>query len=209
MQGENEEALKLYDQAAAAQQSASAVVTTNPSWRGRPVTQMAQQNTKALRDHLARAQDVREQVAELNLRGVSAVNRNDLRAADAAFRKAYALDPNDAFTLNNIGYVSELEGDQETAQFFYDHARQTLGASAVVGVASRRTAEGKKLFAVADDNTSRVDSKVAQERQALQRQNEPVALRRRDNSIVEEPTRRQHSPRRQHPTPGVQPEDPR
>jgi Flp pilus assembly protein TadD len=204
MQGENEEALRLYDRAAAAQQSASAVVTTNPSWRGRPVTQMAQQNAKALRDHLGRAQDVREQVAQLNLRGVSAVNRNDLRSADAAFRKAYALDPNDAFTLNNIGYVSELEGDQETAQFFYDHARQTLGASAVVGVASRRTAEGKKLFAVADDNTSRVDSKVAQERQALQRQNEPVALRRRDNSIVEEPTQAPAAT-----TPGVQTEEPR
>jgi Flp pilus assembly protein TadD len=204
MQGENEEALRLYDRAAAAQQSASAVVTTNPSWRGRPVTQMAQQNAKALRDHLERAQDVREQVAQLNLRGVSAVNRNDLRSADAAFRKAYALDPNDAFTLNNIGYVSELEGDQETAQFFYDHARQTLGASAVVGVASRRTAEGKKLFAVADDNTSRVDSKVAQERQALQRQNEPVALRRRDNSIVEEPTQAPAAT-----TPGVQTEEPR
>jgi Flp pilus assembly protein TadD len=204
MQGENEDALRLYDRAAAAQQTASAVVTTNPSWRGRPVAQMAEQNAKALRDHLARAQDVREQVAELNLRGVSAVNRNDLRAANAAFRKAYALDPNDAFTLNNIGYVSELEGDQETAQFFYDHARQTLGASAVVGVASRRTAEGKKLFAVADDNTSRVDAKVAQERQALQRENEPVALRRRDNSIVEEPAQ-PPAPT----TPGVQPEEPR
>ena len=143
-------------------------------------------------------------MAQLTLRGVSAVNRTDLRSADAAFRKAYALDPNDAFTLNNIGYVSELEGDQETAQFFYDHARQTLGASAVVGVASRRTAEGKKLFAVADDNTSRVDSKVAQERQALQRQNEPVALRRRDNSIVEEPTQAPAAT-----TPGVQTEEPR
>ena len=55
-----------------------------------------------------------------------------------------------------------------------------------MGVASRRTAEGKKLFAVAEDNTSRVDTRVAQERQTLQRQNEPVALRRRDNSIVEE-----------------------
>jgi Flp pilus assembly protein TadD len=195
MEGEEQEALKYYDQAAGAQPGATAVVTTNKSWRGRPVAQMAQQNAKLLREHLSRVQDVPEQVAELNLRGVSAVNRNDLRAADANFRKAYALDPNNAFTLNNIGYVAELEGDQETAQFFYEHARQSMGANAVVGVASRRTAEGKKLFAVADDNTARVDTRVAQERQALQRQNEPVALRRRgDNSIVEEPA------------PGIQPQ---
>lgn len=205
MEGENQEALRYYDQAAASEPNATAVVTTNRAWRGRPVAKMAEQNAKALREYLARVQDLREQVAELNLRGVSAVNRNDLRAADAAFRKAYALDPNDAFTLNNIGYVSELEGDQETAQFFYDHARQSVGATAVVGVASRRTAEGQKLFNVAEDNTSRVDNKVAQERQVLQRENEPVALRRRDNSIVEEPSQPPAAP----PEPNIQPQQPR
>lgn len=188
MEGEDQEALKYYDEASTGQSGATAVVTTNRSWRGRPVSVMAQQNAKALRDHLAREKDLREQVAELNLRGVSAVNRNDLRAADADFRKAYALDPNNAFTLNNIGYVSELEGDRETAQFFYDHARQSLGASIVVGVASRRTEEGKKLASVAGDSNSRVDAKVTQERQILQRENEPVVLRRRDNSIVDEST---------------------
>ena len=188
MEGEEQEALRYYDEASAAQSSATAVVTTNRTWRGRPVNTMAQQNAKALRDHQGRENNVSEQVAELNLRGVSAVNRNDLRAADADFRKAYALDPNNAFTLNNIGYVSELEGDRETAQFFYEHARQSIGASAVVGVASRRTAEGQKLLSVADDSNSRVETKVAQERQALQRENEPVVLRRRDNSIVEEST---------------------
>jgi Flp pilus assembly protein TadD len=202
MEGENQEALKYYDEAAvAAQPNATAVVTTNSSWRGRPVSQMAEENAKLLRQHLGRAQDVREQVAELNLRGVSAVNRNDLHKADADFRKAYVLDPNNAFTLNNIGYVYELEGDQETAQFYYEHARQSMDANAVVGVASRRTAEGKKLFAVAEDNTSRVDTRVAQERQTLQRQNEPVALRRRDNSIVEESTQPPNPS-----TPSIQPQ---
>jgi len=137
---------------------------------------------------LARAKDVTEQVAELNLRGVSAVNRNDLRSANDDFRKAYALDPNEAFTLNNIGYVSEMEGDRETAQFFYDRARQAGGANATVGVATRRTEEGRKLFAVAMDSNSRVESKVSQDRNAIRRQHEPVVLRRRDNSIVEEST---------------------
>jgi Flp pilus assembly protein TadD len=149
---------------------------------------MAQENAKALREHLSRQNDLSEQVAELNLRGVSAVNRNDLRTADADFRKAYTLDPNNAFTLNNIGYVAELDGDQETAQFFYDHARQSPEASATVGVATRQTAEGRKLVAVAGDNDGLVTAKVSQERDALrQRNQEPVVLRRRDNSIVDEP----------------------
>ncbi|HLZ43328.1 MAG TPA: hypothetical protein VKQ11_20340 [Candidatus Sulfotelmatobacter sp.] len=186
MEGENEEALKYYDQAARGDNGQTAVVTTSNVWRGRPVVAMAQENAKGLRNYLAREQQLPEQVAELNLRGVSAVNRNDLRAADADFRKAYALNPNDAFTLNNIAYVAELEGDQETAGFFYERAREAGGASAVVGVASRPADEGKKLFAVATDNDSRVATKVAQEREALRRQNEPVVLRRRDNSIVDE-----------------------
>jgi len=186
MEGEEQEALKYYDQAAGAHSDAAAVVTTDRTWRGKPVSEMAQQNAKALRNRLARVNDLAEQVVELNLRGVSAVNRNDLRSADGYFRKAYAIDPNNAFTLNNIGYVSELEGDRETAEFFYDRARQAGGANVTVGVATRRTDEGRKLFAVATDSNARVDAKVTQDRDSLRRRNEPVVLRRRDNSIVDE-----------------------
>ena len=186
MEGEEQQALQYFEQASRGPAGATAVVTTSSVWRGKQVTEMAQRNAKNLRDYLGREKDTEEQIAELNLRGVSAVNRNDLRAANEDFRQAYALDQGNAFTLNNIGYVAELEGDQETAEFFYDRARQAGGASAVVGVASRRTEEGRKLFAVAGDNTTRVSTKVAEERQSLQRRNEPVVLRRRDNSIVDE-----------------------
>jgi Flp pilus assembly protein TadD len=186
MEGEAQEALKYYDEAAGTHSDAAAVVTVERTWSGKPIYEMAQQNAKALRDRMARANDIREQVAELNLRGVSAVNRNDLRAADANFRKAYALDPTDAFTLNNIGFVAEMAGDKETAQFFYDHAREAGGANATVGVATRRTEEGKQLLTVAADSDTKVEAKVAQERDALRRKNEPVVLRRRDNSIVNE-----------------------
>lgn len=186
MEGEAQEALKYYDEAAAAQSDSTAVVTVNRAWRGKRMSEMAQQNATALRERMSRANDLTEQVAELNLRGVSAVNRNDLRSADADFRKAYSLDPNNAFTLNNIGFVAELEGDRETAQFFYDRARQTGGANVTVGVATRRTEEGRKLFAVAQDSNARVEAKVEQDRNALRSQHEPVVLRRRDNSIVDE-----------------------
>jgi Flp pilus assembly protein TadD len=188
MEGEAQEALKYYDEAAVLGTDARAIVTVDRDrgWRGKPVSEMAQQNAKKLRDRLGRVNDLNEQVAELNLRGVSAVNRNDLRSADADFRKAYALDPNNAFTLNNIGYVAELEGDRETAQFFYDHAREAGGANATVGVATRQDQEGKKLFAVAADSDTRVEAKVTQDRNTLRQKNEPVVLRRRDNSIVNE-----------------------
>jgi Flp pilus assembly protein TadD len=187
MEGESEAALKFYDSAAAARSDAAAVVTLNRSWRGKPVTEMAAQNAKNLRSRLESQRTPEERVAELNIRGVSDINRNDLPAAEQAFRSAYSLDPNNVFALNNIGYLSEIEGDRETAQFFYDRAQALGGANATVGLATRRSAEGMKLAQVAADSESKVDAKVSQERAARRQQNEPILLRRRDNSVVEEP----------------------
>jgi len=188
MEGEELAALNYYDEAAAQHSDATAVVTANRVWRGRPVSDMAAESAKTLRARLRRANELAEQVRELNLRGVSAVNRNDLRSATEDFRRAYALEGNNAFTLNNIGYVSELEGDPETAQFFYERAREANGADTTVGVATRRSAEGAILALVAADNNAKVETKFAHERKALQSERGPVALRRRDNSIVVEPT---------------------
>ena len=195
MEGESQEALKYYDAASASRSDVVAVVTLDRTWRGKPVAEMAAQNAKALRNRMESHNTLEARVAEFNLRGVSAINRNDLRTADQDFRKAYALNPNNAFARNNIGYVSEIEGDRETAQFFYDSAQQALGANAKVGLATRRAFEGQKLFQVAQDNSSKVNARVAQEREARHRQHEPILLRRRDNSVVEEPA----SPSAQNP----------
>jgi len=186
MEGESEVALKYYDSAAAAHSDAAAVVTLNRSWRGKPVNEMAAENAKNLRSRLEAQKTPEEKVAELNIRGVSDVNRNDLSAAEQAFRNAYSLDPNNVFALNNIGYLSEIEGDRETAQFFYDKAQTMGGANTRVGLATRRSAEGMSLSQVAADSQTKVDAKVSQERTARRRQREPILLRRRDNSVVEE-----------------------
>jgi len=187
MEGESAAALKYYDSAAAVHSDAAAVVTLNGSWRGKPVTEMAAQNAKNLRGRLEAQRTPEEKVAELNIRGVSDVNRNDLPAAEQAFRNAYSLDPNNVFALNNIGYLSEIEGDRETAQFFYERAQALGGANTTVGLATRRSAEGMKLGQVAADSETKVGAKVSQERAALRQQHEPILLRRRDNSVVQEP----------------------
>lgn len=188
MEGESQAALKYYDAAAAVQSDAAAVVTLNRSWRGKPVSEMAAQNAKNLRARLEAEKTPEEKVAELNIRGVSDINRNDFLAAQEAFRKAYLLDPNNVFALNNYGYLSEIEGDRETAQFFYDKAQALGSANTTVGLATRRSAEGLRLSQVASDSESKVEARVSQERAALRRQHEPILLRRRDNSIVQEPT---------------------
>jgi tetratricopeptide (TPR) repeat protein len=187
MEGESQAALKFYDEAAATHSDASAVVTVARSWRGKPVTEMAAHNARSLRARLdAEEKNPEVKVADLNISGVSAINRNDLDAADQAFRKAYALDPNNAFAVNNIGYLSEIEGDRETAQFFYDKA-QTVAGKATVGLATRRSAEGTKLYQVAEQNDAKVEVVVKQERDARRALGEPNLLRRRDNSPVQEP----------------------
>jgi Flp pilus assembly protein TadD len=186
MEGEDQEALRFYDESATMHSDATAAVTLNQSSRGRRVSEMAANSAKALRDRLARADQIREQVAELNLQGVSAVNRNDLRAAEQDFRKAYNLDPNSAFTINNIAYVAELDGDRETAQFFYDRAQRADDSRAKVAVATESSAEGASLFSLASDNNKKVEVKETQEQESLRRQHEPVVLLHRDNTPVDE-----------------------
>jgi Flp pilus assembly protein TadD len=151
---------------------------------------MAAQNAQKLRKRLATEQSIDVQVAELNLRGVSAFNRNDLRTADRDFRNAYALAPGNAFVLNNIGYIAEIEGDRETAQYLYDKAKTVADPKATIGLATRRSAEGLKLAAVASDSDSKVQAKVDKERDLHRSEHEPIQLRRRDNSIVDEPNAR-------------------
>jgi Flp pilus assembly protein TadD len=185
MEGESQEALRYYDTAASLHSDARAIVTPSRNWRGKPAYQMAEQNARRLQDRLE-SQNLELQLAELNLRGVSAINRNDLKAADQNFRNAYALDPYNAFALNNIGYLAELQGDQETAQFFYDKARLASGAGATVGLASRRSAEGAKLFEVARDSDEKVETKVDRERELRRQKRDPIVLRHRDNTPVNE-----------------------
>jgi len=188
MEGESQAALHYYDEAAATSSDAAAVVTLNRAWRGKPVSEMAAQNAKNLRGRMQTEENPEVKVAQLNIRGVSALNRNDFAAADQDFRKAYSLDPNNAFAVNNIGYLSEVNGDRETAQFFYERAETIGGLKTKVGLATRRSAEGLKLSQVSSDSDAKVEAKVLQERDALRRtQHDPILLRRRDNSVVEEP----------------------
>jgi len=187
MEGESQAALKYYDSAAAVNSDAAAVVTLNRTWRGKRVSELAAQNARNLRNRLETQMTLETRLAELNTRGVSAINRNELSVAEQDFRSAYALDPNNAFAANNIGYLSEIEGDRETAQFFYDKAQALGGANSPVGLATRSSAEGLPLSRVASDSDAKVEAKERQERDARRQHQEPILLLRRDNSVVQEP----------------------
>jgi len=58
-------------------------------------------------------------VQRLNREGVEAIEKHQYEKAEAIFYKAYLYDPSDPFTLNNLGYISELQGNLDRALKFY------------------------------------------------------------------------------------------
>ncbi len=180
--GDYEEALKYYREAAAAHSKEPIVVTMNKAWRGKPVSEMAAKSARELQARLDKVNNDEARAAMLTWRGVSATNRNDWNAARQDFLQAYSLDPKSAFSLNNLGYVSEKDGDLETAQFYYDRAQRADNADTRVGLATDGSAEGKRLLAVATDSDQKVDGALDQYQQARRRLAGPIQLNRRSNT---------------------------
>src|SRR4051794_29710006 len=87
-------------------------------------------------------------VQALNRDGVKAVEKHDYAKAKKLFYKAYLLDPNDPFTLNNLGYTAELEGDVDRAQRFYELSKEQ-NSEATVDRSSNDDSKGKTVAAVA------------------------------------------------------------
>src|SRR5580698_6729502 len=187
VEGDLKAALKYYTAAADTHSAQPVVVTYDHVWRGKSISEMAADSARRLQQRI-QTETAQEQAAMLNLRGVSAINRNDWQDADRNFRAAYALDPNNAFSLNNIGYVAEMTGDPETAQSFYERARQAQAAEARVDLATSRSAEGMKVIDVSDENDQKVAAKISQEAQERRREPDPIQLKHCDNTPVIEPT---------------------
>src|SRR5580658_10965579 len=186
--GDYDEALTYYMAAADSHSTEPIIVTLNRAWRGKPVSIMAADSAKKLRERMQKAAGSQAQAALLAVRGVSATNRNDWPTARKDFLKSYSLDPYSAFSLNNIGYLSEMDGDLETAEFFYARAEKAEDAKVRVGLATRSSAEGKHISAVAVDSDQKVDGRIFQENQARRRHAGPIELKHRDDTPVVEPT---------------------
>ncbi len=179
MEGELEEAAKYYAAAANLHSSEPVVIAWNGAWHGKPVSEMAAANGRKMLERQTE-ESTQPEVARLSLRGVAAINKNHLEEARQYFQRAYALDPNYSFSLNNIGYLAEMDGDPETAYDFYVKAQEANRADARVGLATSRSAEGMKLTAVAEESGQHVDARMEERHAERQRQKVTVQLRRRD-----------------------------
>jgi Flp pilus assembly protein TadD len=188
-EGEIEAAYQFYTAAANRRSQETVEVAIDKDWRGRPISDVARNNARKLNRRLQNGGSVESKVALLNLRGVSALNRNDRHTGRDFIEQAFKLAPTDAFTLNNMGYLAEMDGDRETADFYYERAREANQKNARVMVATRKEVEGKKIGDVADTTDQLVQSQMEAAREARERQGGPVVLRRRDNTVVVDPAK--------------------
>lgn len=186
--GDYDDALQHYNAAASQRSTEPVVVTLQRSWRGKPVSEMAAESAKQLRERMRNADTTAQQAALLTVRGVSATNRNDWSTAKQDFLHAYSLNPDSAFSLNNLGYIAEREGDLETAEFYYAKARKAGDAEARVGLATQPAAEGKQLVEVAATSNEKVDDRIDEVNQARRERGGPVQLKHRDGTPVTAPS---------------------
>ena len=186
-EGNLESALQFYNSAANLHSSEKIVVALDRRWRGKDISNVAENNARAVQRRLETEESVADRVARLNLQGVSALNRNDRQSARKFFLQAYRLDPQNAFAINNMGYLAELDGDQETADDFYTQAKQANGADKRVSLANRREMQGLPLAQVAARNDEGAESSLEEQRQLRIREGGPIQLKTRDHQPVTEP----------------------
>src|SRR5580658_1238946 len=85
-------------------------------------------------------------VQRLNREGVDAIRKQRYEKAETLFYKAYLFDPGDPFTLNNLGYISELQGQLERAQKFYKLAAEQ-GSNANIDLSNVKSLQGEPMQA--------------------------------------------------------------
>lgn len=186
-QGDLQSALSYYNEASVKHSSEQIVVALDPHWRGKSISDIAFQNEESVRRLLATEKSDQEQAARLNVEGVSALNHNEPKRAIDYFQRAYKLDPQSAFSLNNMGYVSELYGDQETADDFYQQASRGDQAGTPVNIASRHEMVGDAAGQVASANAQGSEASLRAGAEIKRQRHEPIVLRRRNNTPVSSP----------------------
>ena len=184
MNGDERRAMQLYSAVADSGSGEGVVVTNDPAWQGKSVSQMAEENLRRIEKQMQGAGSAESESLELSLRGVLAENANDWSAARQDFMRAYSLNPSNAFSLNNRGYVAERDGDLESAQFFYHKAEQADGAGLAVGLATDRSAKGMPLSRLASDSLGKVDGALEVYSQERRTQTGPVELTPRGNGAA-------------------------
>ncbi len=160
MIGDLESAVEHYGLAAGSGSKAVIIVSPEKAWRGKSISDLATTSRKRVEARLQTEGPAKARAAMLALRGVTAANANNWAAAEQDFLEASKLDPTNPFSLNNLGYVAEHQGDLETADQYYNKARRAEGAGAPVGLATNPAAQGRALAGVVESGDIGLNTKL-------------------------------------------------
>ena len=130
-------AARYYD--LAAQQRSAAIIdeSNNPNVQGKPVDQIA-----------GNAADTGMEINRYNVEAISLLYKERAAEADVILQKALKLDPKNPFTLNNLGFAREQEGEYESALQYYT-AAANLGSTENIQVAANKEWRGRPISEIA------------------------------------------------------------
>jgi Flp pilus assembly protein TadD len=202
--GDFASALKHYDEAAVLHSTQPVVVALKTSTRGKPVSEVAAQAATELRKHIKDSTPDQLRALMLTIRGVAATNQNNWDEGRKDFVEAYALDPQSAFALNNLGYVAERDGDLETARSYYARALRADDGDRKVGLSTESGMQGERIAALATDSHIGVDAALTASAQVLHGEGGPVELIPRNSQSLQ-PDSPAESPSPAPPAPSTPP----
>jgi Flp pilus assembly protein TadD len=185
--GDVEAALRYYDRSSAIRSKEPIVITINKAFRGKQISVVAAESAYGLRVRTQDRSPDELRASMLTLRGVTAVNRNDWTTARKSFVEAYSLDPHSAFTLNNLGYLSEHDGDLELAKSYYISASNAGDANRRVGLTTQTAYAAQELAPLAERSEQDVDAALVANGEKLRREPRTVGLKRRHADDREKP----------------------
>src|SRR5205807_1414031 len=110
-EGDADRALRYYELSSQKHSQAIIDQASRPELKGRP-----------FEEAFASLQVPELQSNKANLQAISLLGKWRIVEAEAVLKQALAGDPHNPFTLNNMGYVMEQEGDLESALRYYSSA---------------------------------------------------------------------------------------
>jgi tetratricopeptide (TPR) repeat protein len=108
------------------------------------------------------AADAKMQINRINVYAMSLLQKERSPEADLALQKALKLDPTNPFTLNNLGYAKEEEGELEEAHKYYMQAANQHSNTPIV-VTVHPSWRGKGISEIAAQNAEKVRNVMARE----------------------------------------------
>ena len=102
------------------------------------------------------------QVNRINVYAIGLLQKDQAPEADLALQKALKLDPTNPFTLNNLGYAREKEGELEDAYKYYTQAAGQHSDTPIV-VTITRSWRGKGISQIAEGNAKKVQNLMEHE----------------------------------------------